>query len=384
MRVVVTGGGTAGHITPLKPVLHELKKLDSSIELMFIAQKGDRFADLIEPGGDVDHVEFIRAGKYRRYPDEPLLRRVFDIRTHAQNTRDLFYIAQSALRSKKILKQFQPDVVFGNGGYVSVPVGWAAGKLGIPLVIHESDARPGIATRILTSRASKVLFGVPTETTTVGGKPALYVGIPLREAFTDKPKDSQAEMKHKLGFDAKKPLITISGSSLGAEAINNALIESFDDILKVTQVAHITGQSHLETVQSQLGEKAKNQGYQALSFVENIDQYFRASDIIINRASATIFTELAVLAKPTVLIPAPQLGDQIENARILEGRGVVMVIDQKKIEDEPALFANRILELLDDKEEQKRLSAAIGELAKPDAAKDVAKVLFEYEGSRKK
>ena len=380
MRIAVTGGGTAGHVTPLKSVIHELKKIDSSIEILFIAQKGDRFADLLDHGSEVDHVHYIQAGKYRRYPDETTMQRILDIETHALNARDVFRTGGAVWASYRVLKQFKPDVVFGNGGYVSVPVGWATSRLNIPLVIHESDARPGIATRLLTSRAHKILSGVPTKTTTMRGKALEYVGIPLRPAFTEPSKDSQAEIKEKLGFDPKKSLVTIAGSSLGAEAINTAVISSIDRLLKTTQVAHITGKDHHAEVAKAIDASGVKEGYEAISFTDHIDQYFKASDVVINRASATVFAELAALGKATILIPAPQLSDQLENARVLLDKGAVQVIEQAPLDDAPELLVNRIEELLGDAKEKARLEKEIKTLAKPDASHKLAEILMTYRG----
>jgi UDP-N-acetylglucosamine--N-acetylmuramyl-(pentapeptide) pyrophosphoryl-undecaprenol N-acetylglucosamine transferase len=380
MRIIVTGGGTGGHVTPLKPVISELKKLDPQIEIMYVGQKGDRFADLIDES-DVSAKMFIQSGKYRRYPDEPMWQRILDFQTHALNFRDLFRIAAARIKSKKIIADFKPDVVFGNGGYVSVPLGLAASAAGIPLVIHESDAKPGMATNLLASRASKVLSGVPTRHTTFKGKPLQYVGIPLRDVFVQKEKLSKAEIKKKLGFSADLPLITVSGSSLGAEAINNAVTNSISRLLDVAQVAHITGKDHLESVTQSISDANIDESkYQAIDFANNIDMYFKASDIVFNRASATIFTELAALGRATILIPAPQLSDQIENAEILSEKGVVQVIEQSDLEQNPELLVNRVVELLTDKKEMQRLEKAIKKLAKPEAAQEVAKTLFSYCG----
>ena len=378
MRIVLTGGGTGGHVTPLKPILKELKRLDPSVETMFIAQKGDRFADLIEVGSEVDEVVFISAGKYRRFPDEAMWQRVIDLQTHALNIRDLFLTLGAMFKSRRIMRKYRPDVVFGNGGYVSVPVGWAAHNSKIPLVIHESDARAGLATRLLTSRANRILFGVPTETTTIGNKAAEYIGIPLRDEFIQKEKLSKAEIKEKLGFDPDRPLVTIAGSSLGAEAINNAVTSSISQLIKSTQVAHITGAEHHSSVVAAVQDSGVTDGYQAFEFVNNIDMYFKASDVVVNRASATIFTELAALGKATILIPAPQLSDQVENAQILGDKGVVEIIDQTALEDGPELLATRISALLDNDAERRALEVAIAKLAKPDAGTELAKILLSF------
>lgn len=376
MRVVVTGGGTGGHVTPLKPVIDELKLLDSSVEVMYVGQKGDQFADFLQVGTDVDKIELISAGKYRRYPDEPLLKRLADIKTHALNMRDLFKIGAGVAKSFRILSRFKPDVVFGNGGFVSVPVGWAASIHKIPLLIHESDALPGVANKILSSKASKIVSGMPTEQTTLKGKPVEFVGIPLRNAFLKKEKYTKKELKAKLGFDSDKPLITISGGSLGAEGINNAVLANIKNLLEITQIAHITGERNLKTVEDAAAAAGVDgDSYQAIAFTNSIDAYFKASDLVITRASATTFSELAALSKPCIFVLSKKLADQVHNAKVASDRGAAEVIEESNLQDNPELLLNRISELLQDRPALDNLGQAIAKLAKPDAAKDIARII---------
>ena len=380
MRIILTGGGTGGHVTPLKPVIQQLKQIDPSVEIMFVGQKNDPFSQLIQPDGEVDQVELINTGKYRRYPNESLLQRLFDVSTHGRNFIDVFKIAASTIRSIRLIRKFKPDVVFGNGGFVSVPVGWAASFAKVPLVIHESDARPGVATRILSGRSNKVLFGVPTRTTTIKGKAVEFVGIPLRQAFTQPQKHSKEDLKLKLGFDPKLPLVTVSGGSLGAEAINNALIASIPLIVEKAQIAHITGDKNLERLHSQTTDSVDSEKYQAIGFTDSIDSFFAASDIVVTRASATTFSELACLGKATILIPAKQLSDQIENASVLNEKGVAEVIDEHDLETDGSLLGNYIVELLGDGPRLHKLQDAIAKMAKPDAARAVAKWIYMLGG----
>ena len=149
VHIVLTGGGSAGHVTPLKALAGELKRQIPGCELTFVAQENDQFAQVIEAGKDVDTVISIRAGKYRRYPNESTLKRLFDARTHALNGRDMLLNLRATWQSYRYLQKARPDAVLGKGGFVSVPVGLAAHRLGIPLVIHESDSRLGLANRIL-------------------------------------------------------------------------------------------------------------------------------------------------------------------------------------------------------------------------------------------
>lgn len=378
MRIVVTGGGTYGHVSPLEPIVQSIKSQTSDkVEVLFIAQKNDRFAELLSAPEHVDSVIKIPAGKYRRYPNESRLQRALDVKTHLLNTRDLFFIAVGTIKSYFILRKFKPTVVFGKGGYVSVPVGWAAKALRIPLVIHESDTRPGMANRLLSSYASAIALGLPASGDMFKGLKTVYTGIPVREVFRSKNTQPKAELKRLLKLDADLPLVTVSGGSLGAGAINSALIAGLSELTKHAQVVHITGEANLADVRAQTAVISyPTDRYRAIGFTKEIDLFFKASDVVITRASATTFSELAILGVATILIPAKQLDDQQENARILEAKGVVRQVKEVEIEADKNYLVTATLELLRNDTARYQLESKIREVAKPDAADELATIIL--------
>lgn len=388
MRVVVTGGGTGGHVTPLKPVVESLKEKCAGDQegffSIYIGQRGDRFAGLINKIDDVDEVRLIFAGKYRRYPNESKIRRLFDIKTHILNFFDLFKIAVAVIQSLAILHKFKPDVVFGNGGYVSVPVGLAASILRIPLVIHESDSKFGIANRILASKSNRILFGMPVEFKSLYGRPVEYVGIPLRSGFTADDSRNKSEIRAAMELDRDVPVITISGGSLGAEGINKVLIAELANLAAKYQIIHIAGDGNVKSIERQISKlDLPNDRYKLIGFTDKIDEYFKASDLVITRASATTICELAALSVATILIPAKQLSDQQHNASLINQRQAAEILSELDIERDSSLFSSKIEMLIGDHDYMQTLSENLSQLAMPMAASRIADILIDIDKSHR-
>ena len=376
MRVVITGGGTYGHVSPLEPIAEHIRQLDSSSTILFIGMKGDRFSQLLEKGRHVDDVVLIRAGKYRRYPDESILTQLIDVKTHALNVRDLSRVILGMLRAHRALKQFKPDVVFGNGGHVSVPVGWAANRLKIPLVIHESDSKLGMANRLLARRAKAVCTGMPTEVYAQKFRGKLeYTGIPIRRSFADAVAQDRLALMQSLGLDPQRKTIVVSGSSLGAESINKALLSALPRLLETMQVVHITGEKNLSSVtEAAKGLAIDLRHYQAIGFTNAIAAYYAAADVVVNRASATVFAELAYLGKPTILIPADHLSDQVKNAEQIGTRRAAIIIREADI----SRLGHAIHELAGSPSQLEQLSDQIAAYAVPDSADRIVKTLLRH------
>lgn len=378
VRVVVTGGGTYGHVSPLEPIIEELRKQDADSETMFIAMKGDRFGEMLNPPEKVDHKAVITSGKYRRYPNESSLKRLFDIPTHARNTRDVFRVAKGTLQAYRLLKKFKPAVVFGNGGYVSVPVGWAASRLGIPLIIHESDALPGMANRLLMKKAAIVCMGMPAiKSVSLDSIHHVFTGIPVRTSFHSVAKRKQSELLKELNLDTKRPLIAVSGGSLGAEGVNRAILSILPKLLKSYQVVHIAGQTNEANVRQQAEQLGIDLTYYTvIGFTDEIDKIFAASSLVVTRASATTFSELAVLAKPAILIPGAQLSDQQENAALAAEKGMARVVYESQLKDGGDALHNEITSILSDKEVATTLAKTLHESAVIDSASMIAKEIL--------
>lgn len=317
----------------------------------------------------------ISAGKLRRYQDLKLLEKLRDISTMALNVRDLTRLVKGLGQSLRVLRRFDPDVVFIKGGYVGLPVGLAAGILRIPYVIHESDIRPGLTNRILAKRAAAIATGFPAEKYTDLPKSKLvYTGNLVRKELI---KAHRLEGLAHFKLRSELPVILVIGGSQGAQAINEALIHALPELLKHYQVIHIAGEKHIEQVRfetSRLDTPLDN--YRLYSFLtDDMGAALAAADVVVARSGANTLAELAALAKPAIVIPHPSLEDQQLNATALARAGAIKVLPQGRL-SAPALIA-QLEQVLSSESEQEYLSHAIAGFAVPDAPERLAKLIVE-------
>ena len=298
-HVLLTGGGTAGHVTPHLALLPELKAL--GFEVHYAGQKQGIERDIIVPLGLPYHG--LNAGKLRRY---------FDLK----NVTDLFRIGQGFLQALFLMRKLRPQLVFSKGGFVTCPVVWAAWLNRVPVIIHESDLTPGLANRLSIPFAKQVCYSFPeTEQHLPVGK-GTHTGIPIRPALLQ----GEAETGKKLcGFNDNKPVLLFTGGSLGAGAINQALRAALADLLAQFNICHLCGQGNLE---DDLNNKP---GYKQFAYVDAEYAHLLAmADLVVSRAGATTLFELLALQKPNLLIPLPlhaSRGDQILNAESFQKQG---------------------------------------------------------------
>jgi UDP-N-acetylglucosamine--N-acetylmuramyl-(pentapeptide) pyrophosphoryl-undecaprenol N-acetylglucosamine transferase len=303
-KILLTGGGTAGHVTPNIALIPGLKNL--GLDIHYVGTKKGMERGLIEKTGLPYH--HISAGKLRRY---------FDFK----NFTDLFRIALGFFQSLILMIKLRPAIVFSKGGFVSCPVVWAAWIFRKPIVIHESDITPGLANKLSIPFAKKVCFSFPETEKHLPPAKREMTGLPVREELLR----GNADMgKRFCGFDDDKPIIMIIGGSLGAQAVNEAVRGGLDKLLDDFNICHICGK----------GGKAPGtrKGYCQLEYVtEELPDIFAMANVIISRAGATTLFELLALKKPALLIPlgtAASRGDQILNARSFEKLGYCKVLLQ--------------------------------------------------------
>ena len=272
---------------------------------------------------------------------------------------------------------WRPDVIFTKGGFVCLPVGIAAKLLGIPLVIHDSDSHPGLTNRILARFASAIGTGAELKNYPYPARISQYVGVPIGDAFRPVHSDRQADLKQKLGFTAKKPLVVVTGGGLGAENINLAVSKRLQVLLEMTNVALICGSSLYDEMRALTPED--DERFQLHAFIsDNMVDYLGAADIVVARAGATTILELAALAKPTILIPSPYLsgGHQLKNAMELARHDAVEVVDEIELDANPQLLVDTITSLLANEKRRKQLSAQFHALARPKAAEEMADMIL--------
>lgn len=321
-------------------------------------------------------VKKITAGKIRRYHGVSLARQLLDIPTLLKNIGDLFLVGIGILQSIYQVTRWRPDVVFTKGGFVCLPVGLAAALLKVPIVVHDSDAHPGLTNRVLARFATAIATGAPLDNYQYPRSKSHYVGIPVDSSIHPPTEKEISDTKAGLGFtDISKPLLVVTGGGLGAKRINLAMLMIADSLVEDALVLHITGNLHYKSVAKKAPDSAD---YKVVPFVhKDMVRVLGAADAVVTRAGATTLAELASLARPTIIIPNAMLsgGHQTKNAYVYKDAGAAEVLDETDIENDPTLLLGTIRKLLEDRAYAQRFAANIHAFAKPDAAIDTARLI---------
>ncbi|MDD5934556.1 MAG: undecaprenyldiphospho-muramoylpentapeptide beta-N-acetylglucosaminyltransferase [Clostridiales bacterium] len=349
-RIVLTGGGTAGHVTPNIALIAKLQELDYDIHYIGSYQGIEK--ELIEKLG----IKYygISSGKLRRYLD-------------IKNFSDPFKVLKGISQAKKLMKKLQPDVVFSKGGFVAVPVVLAAKKRKIPTIIHESDMTPGLANRLCIPSAVKVCANFPETLNYLPKGKAVLTGTPIRKELFSGNKIKGLDF---CGFTANKPVILVVGGSTGALKVNEAIRNLLPTLLKSFQVIHLCGKGKMDPVYE--GTK----GYVQYEYISSeLSDLFAAADLVISRAGANAICELLALKKPNILIPlsaAASRGDQILNAESFERQGYSYVIKEEELTNETLLTA--VNEVFDNRE---KYMEAMNKSVQNDATAAIVKLIEE-------
>lgn len=320
-KIVLTGGGTAGHVTPNIALLPHLQ--NKGYEISYIGSYEGIEKKLI---ADYNIPYYgISTGKLRRYFDP-------------KNFTDPFRVIKGFAEAKKILKELKPDIVFSKGGFVSVPVVRAAAALKIPCIIHESDMTPGLANKLCIPVAKKICCNFPETLNHLPADKAVLTGSPIREELAKGNKLAAYEV---CGFTANKPVIMVIGGSLGSAAINKAVREALPSLLHDFQVVHICGKEKIDNL------LLTTKGYHQFEYLKaELKDIFAMADLVISRAGANAICEILALKKPNLLIPLPagsSRGDQILNAASFESQGYSMVVSEDDLTKE--LLVAKVQEL---------------------------------------
>lgn len=386
MRIVVTGGGSAGHVTPILAVAADIKQLNPEAEIIFVRQIGDKkTSELIAAQGSeiIDDVVAIAAGKFRRYHGVAWWKQALDIPMQLRNIRDAFYFAIGFVQSIWLTIIKNPNIVFVKGGYVGLPVGLVATMFKKPLVIHESDTHMGLTNKILSSRATAIGLGVPKEYFHLDNDRAYFVGVPISDQYQKVTEKLQSNYKKQLGVNPEDNLLVVTGGSNGAERINNMMIAIAPELVKKTHVIHQTGNETFEQTKEAIDESIPGElrnNYEMVSFIEkDMHVYLGAGDVVVTRVGITTMSELALSEKPLILIPNPKLvyGHQLMNAQMYDAAGAAVVLDELELMDNPQALLEAVEQLLGSEEERSRLSANLAKLAKPNASEDIAKLILD-------
>jgi UDP-N-acetylglucosamine--N-acetylmuramyl-(pentapeptide) pyrophosphoryl-undecaprenol N-acetylglucosamine transferase len=350
-RIILTGGGTAGHVTPNLALIPKL--MDLGFEIHYVGRKTGIEKELLEKA-DVPYYG-ISAGKLRRY---------FDLR----NISDVVLVAAGFVQSLLLVRRLRPQVVFSKGGFVSCPLVWAAWLSRVPVIIHESDLTPGLANKLSAPFAERVCYSFPETEHSIPPDKAVLAGIPIRESLLS----GEAAIGREIcDFIDTKPVVLVSGGSQGAESINRTVRAGLDRILTQFNLCHICGQGGLDVTLE------ARPSYKQFEYVdEELPDLLAMADIVVTRAGATTIFELLKLRKPNLLIPltlGQSRGDQILNARSFEQRGFSHVLMEED------LNVNSLVEAIKKTLADRRsLVEAMGAAESVNGTDKVISIIMEY------
>ena len=324
-KIILTGGGTAGHVTPNLALLPSLKK--AGYEIRYIGSYQGIERKLIE-GAGIPY-DGISSGKLRRY---------FDLK----NFSDPFRVAKGYFEALRLIRRYKPDVVFSKGGFVAVPVVLAAKHYKVPVIIHESDITPGLANKIAMPSARVICATFPETLQYVPKGKGVHTGTPIRKELFEGEREKGLSA---CGFSGEKPVLLMMGGSLGAVKLNDCLREILPELTKTFDIIHLCGKGNLD-------EALQNRtDYKQFEYVsEGLNDLFAAADFVVSRAGSNSISEFLALKKPSLLIPLSaraSRGDQILNAASFEKQGFARVLDEDEMTAETmkkeifALYENK-------------------------------------------
>ena len=361
-RIILSGGGTGGHIYPAVAVAEALKrKYGEDVELLFVGAEGKM------------EMEKVPALGYRieGLPVAGLQRRLT-----LSNLLVPFKVAKSIRRAKRIIRDFGADIVVGFGGYASAPVLWAAQRLGIPTVIQEQNSYAGLTNKLLSKRAKRICVAYDNMERFFAKERIVMTGNPLRGRFSA-GNDIREEALAYYGFDSSMPVVLVVGGSLGTRTLNEmmkAWIKSLDGVAPV-QVIWQTGKFYEREMQEFLAAHPTKNIWQG-AFIERMDYAYAAANVVLSRSGACTVSELCLVAKPTIFVPSPNVSEdhQTKNAMALVAHGAAEIVrDSEAVER----GMKEAVTLALDEERLEMLAANIAKLAVSDSAERVVKVIDE-------
>ncbi len=364
IKVLLAAGGTGGHVYPAISIADAVTTLSPDSEILFVGTR-DRMEWQAVPGAGYTIKSIWISGFHRRLTPQNLL---FPVKL-------IVSLAQSA----SILKKFRPDVVVSCGGFAAGPIGWVAAKMGIPVVIQEQNSYPGVTNRMLAKKAAAIFTAFKAADEFLPSDKITLTGNPVRSGLG--VKDKKQALEH-FGFTEEKPVLLVLGGSGGALALNNAMENSIDQLhdgLGV-QIIWQCGNKYYEQLSSRIDESEYSE-LRLLGYIDNMPAAYGAADLVLTRAGAGTCSELMLIGKPSILVPSPNVaGDhQTKNAKSMVQNGASVLIPETELEES---LAEKINQLIFDETALRSMSEAALSMAKPDAAKQIAKSLFEIAGQK--
>ncbi len=319
MRVIVAAAGTAGHINPGLAIANKIKEKEPDSEIIFIGTTRGLENDLVP-----------RAGYKLKTIEAYGLSKKISI----ENFKKMYVTLKATNKARDIIKEFKPDIVVGAGGYICGPVVWAAKKEKIPVILHESNAFPGKAVKMLAKKAETVLISFEEARNRIPrAKNIVFTGTPVKIEKKDYTEEEKNKILQNIGIKDDKPIILIFGGSQGAKKINEAIIGILENNLnKEYQIIWATGPKQYDNIKEELSKKKLDinnvKNAKILPYIYNMEEVMNISNVIVARSGAMTITEISNLGKPSILVPLPNVSQnhQLYNAKVLENVGAAKII----------------------------------------------------------
>lgn len=366
MRILLTCGGTAGHINPAVAVASLLIRKNPDCEILFVGAQDRMETKLVpEEGFEISTVRITN------------LSRSISVKGMIHNFNTLRNVVISTRKAKNIILDFRPDVVVGTGGYVCYPVLTAANALHIPTIIHESNAQPGLTTKLLAKKADRILVGFEhCKEAYSDSKKVIVTGTPVRQAFCKSDENEASKELEKKG----KPLILSFWGSLGAEHMNNVMLDLIPLIkMEQFQLVHVTGSMYYKTFMEKIAQICPDysrHGVEIYEYLYDMPRVMKTADLVICRAGASTLSELTFIGKPSILIPSPNVtaNHQEKNARMLEKDGAARVLLEGEFDAEKLLQEIKLM--INNREVLSKMGEAAANLSQKDAAEKICSVIL--------
>ena len=354
IKIIISGGGTGGHIYPAVSIANTLKKRLPNVEILFVGANGRMEMEKV-PAAGYEIVGLPIAGLQRKLS--------------FKNFALPFKLVKSLNAAKKIIKDFAPDVVVGVGGYASAPTLWAAGRLKIPTLIQEQNSYAGLTNKMLAKRAQKICVAYSGTEKFFPAEKIIQTGNPVRQDLYD-VKNLRDEAYNFFNLDKSKKTLLVVGGSLGARTLNNVICKEINRIKNNNiQLIWQTGKNYIKNAQGEIDHSAAN-NTKVYEFIYRMDLAFAAADVVISRAGAGTISELCIVAKPCVLVPSPNVSEdhQTKNAMALVNENAAVSISDENAQSD---LIDTVLQIFKDEKRMQELGENISKLALPNAAEQI-------------
>ncbi len=358
LKIMISGGGTGGHIFPALSIADEIMKKHPSAKIEFV--------------GANDRMEMQKVPE-AGYPIHGITISGIQRTDWKKNITFPIKLWKSLLRCKKLIREFKPDVVIGTGGFASGPLLWAAQLKKVPTVIQEQNSYPGITNKLLAKKAKAICVAYEGLEKWFPSQAIVFTGNPVRKSLLDLSDDSEVA-RISLGLNPEKKVILVLGGSLGARSINKAVKESYSSWMNLGyQVIWQCGKVYYKALSEEVHQ---SEGLVLTDFVKDMNAVYSAADVIISRAGAGTLSELAIVGKPSILIPSPNVAEdhQTKNAKAFSEKGAAVLLPEKRVNE----LENRVVELLANPSDQAKMKSEIKKLAMPLATEAIVSEIEKY------